>query len=65
MVAAELMGSVYWRLLRKLERRRFNVFGPRPIRVNKGQKILLLLRTWCGFLSAAAAPSYGPGNARD
>ena len=59
MVAAELMGSVYWRLLRKLERRRFNVFGPQPIRLNKGQKILLLLRTWCGFLSGAAAPSYG------
>jgi len=60
MVAAELMGSVYWRLLRKLERRRFNVFGPQPIRLNKGQKILLLLRTWCGFLSGAAAPNYGP-----
>jgi len=60
MVAAELMGSVYWRLLRKLERRRFNVFGPHPIRLNKGQKILLLLRTWCGFLSTAAAPNYGP-----
>ena len=60
MVAAELMASVYWRLLRKLERRRFNVFGPQPIRLNKGQKILLLLRTWCGFLSGAAAPNYGP-----
>ena len=30
MVAAELMGSVYWRLLQKLERDRFNVFGPKP-----------------------------------
>src|SRR5579859_2758679 len=38
MVAAELMGSVYWRLLGKLERQRFNVFGPRPPRLNKGQK---------------------------
>lgn len=27
MVAAELMGSVYWRLLRKLEARQFNVLG--------------------------------------
>jgi phytoene synthase len=59
MVAAELMGSVYWRLLRKLERRRFNVFGPQPIRLNKGQKILLVLRTWCGLLSGGAAPNYG------
>src|SRR2546423_863262 len=33
MVAAELMGSVYWRLLRKLERRRFDVFGPEPTRL--------------------------------
>ena len=29
MVAAELMGSVYWRLLLQLERGKFNVFGPR------------------------------------
>ena len=28
MIAAELMGSVYWRLLRKVEARRFNVFRP-------------------------------------
>ena len=30
MVAAELMGSVYWQLLLKLERNQFNVFGPKP-----------------------------------
>src|SRR5438128_112093 len=40
MVAAELMGSVYWRLLRKLERQRFNVFCPMLTRLNKRQKIL-------------------------
>ena len=39
MVAAELMGSVYWRLLRKLERQRFDVFGPELTRLNKGQKV--------------------------
>src|SRR5256885_1920945 len=33
MVAAELMGSVYWRLLRKLEAQAFNVFGPTPTRL--------------------------------
>jgi phytoene synthase len=59
MVAAELMGSVYWRLLRKLERRRFNVFGPRPTRLNKGQKLLLILRTWYRFASGAMSPNYG------
>ena len=48
MAAAELMGSVYWRLLRKLERQRFQVFGPRlDPRVGKGQKTLLIFRTWC------------------
>jgi phytoene synthase len=59
MVAAELMGSVYWRLLRKLERRNFQVFGPKPTRLNKGQKALLILRTWCRFVAGAVAPNYG------
>jgi len=59
MVAAELMGSVYWRLLRKLEQQRFNVFGPKPTRLNKGQKLLLLLRTWCRLVAGAVAPNYG------
>lgn len=44
MIAAELMGSVYWRLLRQLERQRFNVFGPVPARVSRGQKVLLIFR---------------------
>lgn len=59
MAAAELMGSVYWRLLRKLEDKRFNVFGPRPTRVGKGQKLLLILRAWYRFASGAMSPSYG------
>jgi phytoene synthase len=60
MVAAELMGSVYWRLLRKLEGKRFDVFGPEPTRLGKGQKLLLVLRTWCRFASGAVSPNYGP-----
>jgi phytoene synthase len=59
MVAAELMGSVYWRLLRKLEGHKFDVFGPRPPRLNKGQKLLLILRAWIRFTSGAMSPSYG------
>jgi phytoene synthase len=59
MIAAELMGTVYWRLLRKLERRRFDVFGPKPTRLNKGQKLLLILRTWYRFMFGAMAPNYG------
>jgi 15-cis-phytoene synthase len=59
MVAAELMGSVYWRLFRKLERQQFNVFGPEPTRLSKGQKILLIFRSWCRFVSGATSPNYG------
>ncbi len=59
MVAAELMGSVYWRLLNKLEGQRFNVFGPKPTRLNRGQKLLLIFRAWYRFASGAVSPSYG------
>jgi phytoene synthase len=59
MAAAELMGSVYWRLLRKLEARQFDVFGPRPTRLSKVQKLLLILRSWSCTFSGALAPNYG------
>jgi len=59
MVAAELMGSVYWRLLRKLERQRFNVFGPELTRLTQGQKTLLILRSWWQFVSGVVSPNYG------
>ena len=59
MVAAELMGKVYWRLLRKLEKRRFDVFGPELIRLSRGQKLLLILQTWCRFVAGTTTPGYG------
>jgi phytoene synthase len=59
MAAAELMGSVYWRLLRKLELQQFDVFGPHPTRLTKGQKLLLIFRTWYRMLSGAVVPNYG------
>lgn len=59
MVAAGLMGTVYWRLLRKLERQQFNVFGPEPTRLSKSQKILLIFRSWFCFISGATSHSYG------
>jgi phytoene synthase len=46
MIAAELMGSVYWRLLMELENRNFNVFNGVPVRLNRGQKLALIFRTW-------------------
>ena len=60
MVAAELMGSVYWRLLLKLESHRFNVFGPQPIRLGSGYKTLLILQSWLRFAVGATASNYGP-----
>jgi len=59
MVAAELMGSVYWRLLRKLERRRFDVLGSAPTRLSKAHKLLLILRAGCRSLSGAGSSDYG------
>jgi 15-cis-phytoene synthase len=59
MVAAELMGSVYWQLLQKLERQRFNVFGPQPIRITSPQKLLLILRAWLRFISGSKTANYG------
>ena len=59
MAAAELMDSVYWCLLEKLEAREFNVFGPKSIRVTKAQKILLILRTWLRIASGNVVPNYG------
>jgi 15-cis-phytoene synthase len=59
MIAAELMGSVYWRLLRELERRRFEVFDPHPARLSRARKILLILRTWFRLNAGAASPNYG------
>jgi phytoene synthase len=60
MVAAELMGSVYWRLLLKLESQQFNVFGPQPARLSRGYKIFLILKSWFRFAVGATASHYGP-----
>ena len=59
MGAAELMGSVYWRLLKKLEARQFNVFDADPARVGKGQKLFLIIRTWYRLSTGAIVPNYG------
>jgi phytoene synthase len=59
MVAAELMGSVYWQLLKKLEVNQFNVFGEKPIRVHKPQKLALIFRAWLRFVCNSTKPNYG------
>jgi phytoene synthase len=59
MVAAELMGSVYWQLLKKLEANQFNVFGVQPVRINKAQKLVLIFRAWLRFVGNSSMPNYG------
>ena len=59
MAAAELMGMVYWRLLRKLEARRFDVLGPKPTRLSKAVKLSLIARSWVRNFSGTLTPSYG------
>jgi len=59
MAAAELMGSVYWRLLQKLEANRFNVFGPQQLRLTKPHKLALIIRSWLRFSLGSTAPDYG------
>lgn len=59
MATAELMGAVYWRLLVKLERKRFNVFGPKPTRLGKIQKLALVAGAWCRAAAGAMSPAYG------
>ena len=59
MIAAELMGAVYWRLLRKIERRGFDVLSPRPARLSKPRKFWITLRTWYRFASGVKVSDYG------
>jgi phytoene synthase len=59
MATAELMGSVYWRLLQKLEKRRFNVFAHGETRLTKAQKIFLILRMWYRVWRGKLLPNYG------
>lgn len=59
LVAAELMGSVYWQLLQKLERKHFNVFGRQPVKLSKPHKLALILKSWLRFALGLTASGYG------
>ncbi len=59
MVAAELMGSVYWQLLLKLEANRFNVFGPQSLRLSKVRKLSLILGSWLRHVAGSTKSNYG------
>lgn len=59
MVAAELMAAVYWRLLEKIQRRNFAVFGPRRVRLGQPHKLALIVRAWWRLRTGTTRPSYG------
>jgi 15-cis-phytoene synthase len=59
MVAAELMGSVYWQLLQKLERGKFNVFAAQPLKLSKPHKLALIFRSWLRFATGVHQSDYG------
>ena len=59
MVAAELMGAVYWRLLQKLERRQFRVFGPQPVQLSPLHKLALILQSWLRHAVGSTSSNYG------
>jgi len=45
LVAAEIMGAIYFALLRAIERRQFRVFGER-VRLSAARKLAIALRCW-------------------
>ena len=59
MIAAELMGSVYWRLLQILEANRFNVFGAQPLKLSKPHKLALIFQSWLRLVFGSTSPNYG------
>lgn len=59
MVAAELMGSVYWRLLRVLEKETFPVLSAVPVRLSKATKISVILRAWMRVKTGLPLAAYG------
>jgi 15-cis-phytoene synthase len=59
MVAAELMGTVYWKLFRRLERRGFPVLAPEPVRLTKPHKLGLLLLAWMRVKTGLPLAAYG------
>lgn len=59
MIAAELMGAVYWQLLLRLEARAFDVFGAQRVRLPLATKLRLVARTWWRLRVGPFSPNYG------
>jgi phytoene synthase len=59
MVAAELMSSVYWQLLLKLEHCKYNVFGLQPVKLTKPHKLALIFKSWVRHAAGTTVSNYG------
>lgn len=59
MIAAELMGVVYWKLLKKLEAGGYRVLAAEPTKLSKPHKATLILVAWIRHLLWLGPPSYG------
>ncbi|HXC35511.1 MAG TPA: presqualene diphosphate synthase HpnD [Candidatus Acidoferrales bacterium] len=58
MIAAELMGTVYWQLFKKLERAKFDVFAG-PLKLSKPQKLFIVFQSCLRFWFGSATGKYG------
>lgn len=59
LIAAELMGAVYWALLRRLEAQGFDVFAGPRVRLSRATKLFLTARTWWRLHVGPFRPNYG------
>lgn len=59
MVAAEIMGAVYWKLLLRLEASGFDVLSPRPLRLNRIQKLGCIALAWTRVKTGLPFAAYG------
>jgi phytoene synthase len=59
LIAAELMGAVYWRLLGRLAARGFDVFSGPRVRLSRATKLYLTARTWWRLRAGSSRPNYG------
>jgi phytoene synthase len=57
MIAAEVMRSVYWRLLEKVVASGYRVLGDRIVRLSKMEKLFLVGRTW--IMISGGRPAHG------
>jgi phytoene synthase len=59
MIAAELMGVVYWRLLQRLEADGYHVLASTPTKLSKPHKLSIILGIWLRHLLGLNTSRYG------